>query len=280
MNISHKIINASGVKTVLYNWGYAVQVNKNISGLVISSESIPIAIAIWRENKKIISVILLYVENNYRRKGIGSLLLKVMKMHFGNQKAIMEYSDNSYNLTIMNKFFSTNGYRPRIEAIQYCVDFIGLYNIIKNKVKCLNEPNVLIKKHCHLSNYEIEQLKKEESTYNELYPYFLPKTIYTNDCSFYLSDGNIVHGWCIADNKEANKLFIHALFIKPQYRNKKYGLIILKHLLHKFSMNNNVNQLAFFVNSQNRKVLSVLELIESRKGIKTSKSYNYIVEFN
>lgn len=52
MNISHKIINASGVKTVLYNWGYAVQVNKNISGLVISSESIPIAIAIWRENKK------------------------------------------------------------------------------------------------------------------------------------------------------------------------------------------------------------------------------------
>lgn len=45
-------------------------------------------------------------------------------------------------------------------------------------------------------------------------------------------------------------------------------------------MNNNVNQLAFFVNSQNRKVLSVLELIESRKGIKTSKSYNYIVEFN
>lgn len=248
--------------------------------MVVSTNSSPIAFAIWRNHKKIISVILLYVENGYRRMGIGSLLLNIMQKYFGDQKAVMEYSDSSYNLPIMNKFFSTNCYKPCFEAVKYHIDYIDLYKLVNNRVRYINASNIIVKKYSCLNYCEIDQLKKDTSTPEELHPYFSPKNLYTNTCSLYISSSNIIQGWCIADNNTADKVFIHSLYVLPQFRNRMLGLLMLNHLMCKFSNSNNVSKVVFYINAQNRKALSILESLESRKWIKTSKSYSYIVELN
>lgn len=284
MRLYHRLINSTEVSAVLSNLGYTVHVNKDISGLEIYADTVQVALAVWRNNKEIniISIILLYVRNDYRRKGIGSMLVRVITKYFCNKKVIMEYSDLSYNLSIMNTFLKSNGYTPFLETVKYHIDYIGFHKLINNRVRHSDASDIIIKNYSCLNCCEIEQLRKDTSTPKELHPYISPENLYTNACSLYISRKNIIQGWCIADNNKADKVFIHSLYVLPQYRNKMLGPLMLNHLMCKFSTSksNNVNKVVFYINAQNRKALSILESLVSRKGIKTNKSYNYIVEFN